>query len=207
VSDTTTDDTTIEIPDDATPRAKERIIALAAERTALRQQLDAVGPKLAEVTTLQAQLSAATETHLKAAADWAAKETAWQTDRALLAAGITDPEAADIIAHAYSRVTPAEGADKPSLATWLQDRAALPKGVQAYLPPATGTTQTTPTPAATTKTEPAKTTPPNANAGAGSAAPLNGPLSAAEISEMMRSPEGIERYKKVRSAHLAGLRA
>jgi hypothetical protein len=205
VSDTTTDDTTNEIPDDATPRAKERIIALAAERTALRQQLDAVGPKLAEVTTLQAQLSAATETHLKAAAEWAAKETAWQTDRALLAAGITDPEAADIIAHAYSRVTPAEGADKPSLATWLQDRAALPKGVQAYLPAPAATT-TTPT-ATTTKTEPAKVAPPNANAGAGSSAPLNGPLSAAEITEMMRTPEGIERYKKVRAAHLSGLRA
>jgi len=205
VSDTTTDDSTNEIPDDATPRAKERIIALAAERTALRQQLDAVGPKLAEVTTLQAQLSAATETHLKAAAEWAAKETAWQTDRALLAAGITDPEAADIIAHAYGRVTPAEGADKPSLATWLQDRAALPKGVQAYLPPAA---TTTPTPTATTtKTEPAKVAPPNANAGAGSSAPLNGPLSAAEITEMMRTPEGIERYKKVRAAHLSGLRA
>ena len=205
MSDTTTDDTTNEIPDDATPRAKERIIALAAERTALRQQLDAVGPKLAEVTTLQAQLSAATETHLKAAAEWAAKETAWQTDRALLAAGITDPEAADIIAHAYSRVTPAEGADKPSLATWLQDRAALPKGVQAYLPAPAATT-TTPT-ATTTKTEPAKVAPPNANAGAGSSAPLNGPLSAAEITEMMRTPEGIERYKKVRAAHLSGLRA
>jgi len=206
VSDTTTDDTTNEIPDDATPRAKERIIALAAERTALRQQLDAVGPKLAEVTTLQAQLSAATETHLKAAADWAAKETAWQTDRALLAAGITDPEASDIIAHAYSRVTPAEGTDKPSLATWLQDRAALPKGVQAYLPaPAAGTA--TPPPTTTKTADPVKTAPPNANAGAGSSAPLNGPLSAAEISEMMRTPEGIERYKKVRSAHLAGLRA
>jgi len=205
VSDTTTDDTTIEIPDDATPRAKERIIALAAERTALRQQLDAVGPKLAEVTTLQAQLSAATETHLKAAAEWSAKEAAWQADRALLAAGITDPEAADIIAHAYSRVTPAEGADKPSLATWLQDRAGLPKGVQAYLP-APSTTTTTPT-ATTAKAEPAKVAPPNANAGAGSSAPLNGPLSAAEITEMMRTPEGIERYKKVRATHLAGLRA
>jgi len=206
VSDTTTDDSTNEIPDDATPRAKERIIALAAERTALRQQLDAVGPKLAEVTTLQAQLSAATEERIRAAAEWSAKEAAWQTDRALLAAGITDPEAADIIAHAYSRVTPAEGADKPSLATWLQDRAALPKGVQAYLPASAAATTTTPT-ATTTKAEPVKTAPPNANAGAGSSAPLNGPLSAAEITEMMRTPEGIERYKKVRAAHLAGLRA
>jgi hypothetical protein len=203
VSDTTTDDTTNEIPDDATPRAKERIIALAAERTALRQQLDAVGPKLAEVTTLQAQLSAATELHLKAAAEWSAKEAAWQTDRALLAAGITDPEASDIIAHAYSRVTVPEGSERPSLSTWLQDRAALPKGVQAYLP-----APTTVSPATTaTKTEPAKTAPPNANAGAGSTAPLNGPLSAAEISEMMRTDEGIERYKLVRKAHLAGLRA
>jgi hypothetical protein len=205
VSDTTTDDTTTEIPDDATPRAKERIIALAAERTALRQQLDAVGPKLAEVTTLQAQLSAATELHLKAAAEWSAKEAAWQTDRALLAAGITDPEASDIIAHAYSRVTVTEGGERPSLATWLQDRAALPKGVQAYLPQAAPTTVPPVMPA--TKTEPAKTAPPNANAGAGTTAPLNGPLTAAEISEMMRTPEGIERYKKVRAAHLAGLRA
>jgi hypothetical protein len=204
VSDTTTDDTTTEIPDDATPRAKERIIALAAERTALRQQLDAVGPKLAEVTTLQAQLSAATELHLKAAAEWSAKEAAWQTDRALLAAGITDPEASDIIAHAYSRVSVPDGSERPSLATWLQDRAALPKGVQAYLPQAAPTTAPPATTA--TKTEPAKTAPPNANAGAGTTAPLNGPLSAAEIQSMMATPEGRARYAQLRTAHLASLR-
>jgi len=202
VSDTTTDDTT-DIPDDATPRARDRIIALAQQAAGLRQQLDAVAPKLAEVTTLQAQLSAATESHLKAAAEWTAKEAAWNTDRALLAAGITDTEASDIIAHAYSRVTVPEGAEKPSLATWLQDRAALPKGVQAYLPAA-------PAVAAAVAITPAaavKAAPPNANAGAASAMPLNGPLSGAEIQEMMRTPEGMARYQRVRAAHLAGLKA
>ena len=198
--DTTTDDTA-DIPDDATPRARDRIIALAQQAAGLRQQLDAVAPKLAEVTTLQAQLSAAAESHLKAAAEWTAKEAAWNTDRALLAAGITDPEAADIIAHAYSRVAAPEGADKPSLATWLQDRAALPKGVQAYLPaPAAAA------PVVAHPTAPVKAAPPNANAGAAPTSPLNGPLSGAEIQEMMRTPEGMARYQKVRAAHLAGLK-
>ena len=202
MSDTTTDDTA-DIPDDATPRARDRIIALAQQAAGLRQQLDAVAPKLAEVTTLQAQLSAATESHLKAAAEWTAKEAAWNTDRALLAAGITDPEASDIIAHAYSRVSAPEGAEKPSLATWLQDRAALPKGVQAYLPVASAAAAA---PVVATPAAPGKAAPPNANAGAAPAMPLNGPLSGAEIQEMMRTPEGMARYQKVRAAHLAGLK-
>lgn len=202
MSDTTTDDTA-DIPDDATPRARDRIIALAQQAAGLRQQLDAVAPKLAEVTTLQAQLSAATESHLKAAAEWTAKEAAWNTDRALLAAGITDPEASDIIAHAYSRVAAPEGAEKPSLATWLQDRAALPKGVQAYLPAASAAAAA---PVVAAPAAPVKAAPPNANAGAASAMPLNGPLSGAEIQEMMRTPEGMARYSKLRAAHLAGLK-
>ena len=203
MSDTTTDDTA-DIPDDATPRARDRIIALAQQAAGLRQQLDAVAPKLAEVTTLQAQLSAATESHLKAAAEWTAKEAAWNTDRALLAAGITDPEASDIIAHAYSRVAAPEGAEKPSLSTWLQDRAALPKGVQAYLPAASAAAATA-APAAA-PVAPVKAAPPNANAGAAPTTPLNGPLSGAEIQEMMRTPEGMARYAKLRAAHLAGLK-
>lgn len=202
MSDTTTDDTA-DIPDDATPRARDRIIALAQQAAGLRQQLDAVAPRLAEVTTLQAQLSAATESHLRAAAEWTAKEAAWVTDRALLAAGITDPEAADIIAHAYSRVAAPEGAERPSLATWLQDRAALPKGVQAYLP-ATAAAAAAPVVAA--PVAPVKAVPPNANAGAAPTTPLNGPLSGAEIQEMMRTPEGMARYAKLRAAHLAGLK-
>lgn len=201
MSDTTTDDTA-DIPDDATPRARDRIIALAQQAAGLRQQLEAVAPKLAEVTTLQAQLSAAAESHLKAAAEWTAKEAAWNTDRALLAAGITDPEAADIIAHAYSRVAAPEGAEKPSLATWLQDRAALPKGVQAYLP----ATAAAAAPVVAAPVAPVKAAPPNANAGAAPTTPLNGPLSGAEIQEMMRTPEGMARYSKLRAAHLAGLK-
>ena len=204
MSDTTTDDTA-DIPDDATPRARDRIIALAQQAAGLRQQLDAVAPKLAEVTTLQAQLSAATESHLKAAAEWTAKEMAWNTDRALLAAGITDPEASDIIAHAYSRVASPEGAEKPSLSTWLQDRAALPKGVQAYLPAASAAAAAA-APVVAAPVAPVKAAPPNANAGAAPTTPLNGPLSGAEIQEMMRSPEGMARYAKLRTAHLAGLK-
>ena len=203
-------DTDPEIPDDATPRARERIVALAAERTALRQQLDAVAPKLAEVTTLQAQLAAATEAQATAAREWTAKETGWQTERALLGAGVTDPEAADFVAHAYSRLTPTTGSEKPTLAAWLADRAALPKGVQAYLPPPSGT----PTPPGTTTTPPAanaadaaKKAAPPANAGATAAPGLSGPRTAAEIQELMRTPEGRAEYAKIRVAHLASLRA
>lgn len=210
---------TDEIPDDATPRARERIVALAAERTALRQQLDAVAPKLAEVTTLQAQLAAATTAATAAATEWAAKETAWQTERALLGAGVTDPEAADLVAHAYSRVAAPASGEKPSLSAWLADRASLPKGVLAYLPAPAATTTAAATAAtttgatgatgATTTTAPGATTAkiPPANAGAAAAPGLSGPRTAAEIQELMRTPEGRAEYARIRVAHLAGLRA
>jgi hypothetical protein len=197
-------DETPDIPDDATPKARDRIIALAQQGAALRAQLAAVAPKLAEVTALQSQLAAATEARLQDAATWAAKEQQWQTDRALVAAGITDPEAADIVAHAYGRVAAPEGGTKPSLPEWLAQRDALPKGVRAYLPDAAVAPPVVAPPVVAPPV--VVNPPPRANAGAGVAAPLNGPMSSTEIQQMMQTPEGRARYQTLRTAHLASLK-
>lgn len=196
-------DTDTDIPDDATPKARDRIIALAAQGASLRAELAAVAPRLAEVATLQAKLDAQAATHTTAAAEWAAKETGWHTDRALLAAGITDPEAADIVAHAYSRLAVIDGVTKPTLPEWLAARDTLPKGVRAYLPDASAAPPVVIPPAVAAAVV---TPPPRANAGAGASPPTNGPMTGAEIQDMMRTPEGRARYQTLRAAHLAGLK-
>ena len=177
MSDTTTTTATeiIDIPEDATPKARDRIVALAAEKAQLRSQLDSLTPQIAAAATLRGELDSLRAQHDAARAKWQAAQTGWTTERAILSAGIVDPEAADIVAHAYSRVpTPAEGA-KPSLSEWLANREALPKGVRAYLPDAGAVAA----PAATSQATTAPALPPtpavNAGASSGTAAPARRP--------------------------------
>lgn len=196
----TSDDPLDNIPD-ATPAAQARIQALAAQARDLRQQLAAVAPKLAEVTTITAERDALRATHEAAIAEWTAKETTWQTERAILGAGITDPEAADFVAHAYGKVTPDAEGKKPALGEWLQNREALPRGVRAYLPEAAATAQTaasTATGAAAIAT--AAKAQPRVNAGATQAAPVNAPFTAAQIAAMTPAE-----YAKNRAAIMASL--
>ena len=201
---TTTPDT--DIPEDATPKARDRIVALAAEKAQLRSQLDSLTPQVAAVATLRGELDTLRAQHDVQRAEWQAAQTGWTTERAILSAGITDPEAADIVAHAYGRVpTPAEGA-KPTLAEWLSNRDALPKGVRAYLPDASGavaapaTTNQTPAPVALPPT-------PSVNAGAssGTAAPAK-TFSPEAIQQMLGTPQGRATYAANRTAILASLK-
>ena len=201
---TTTPDT--DIPEDATPKARDRIVALAAEKAQLRSQLDSLTPQVAAVATLRSELDTMRAQHDVQRAEWQAAQTGWTTERAILSAGIVDPEAADIVAHAYSRVaTPAEGA-KPTLAEWLANRDALPKGVRAYLPDASGavaapaTTGQAPAPGALPPT-------PSVNAGAssGTAAPAK-TFSAESIRQMLGTTQGRAAYAANRTAILASLK-
>ena len=206
MNDTTTITPEIDIPEDATPKARDRIVALSAEKAQLRSQLDGLAPQLAAAATMRSELDTLRAQHDAARAEWQAAQTGWTTERAILSAGITDPEAADIVAHAYGRVpTPAEGA-KPTLAEWLSNRDALPKGVRAYLPDASGavaapaTTNQTPAPVALPPT-------PSVNAGAssGTAAPAK-TFSPEAIQQMLGTPQGRATYAANRTAILASLK-
>ena len=206
MNDTTTTPETLDIPEDATPKARDRIVALSAEKAQLRSQLDGLAPQLAAAATMRSELDAMRAQHDVQRAEWQAAQTGWTTERAILSAGIVDPEAADIVAHAYSRVpTPAEGA-KPTLAEWLANRDALPKGVRAYLPDASGavaapaTTGQAPAPVALPPT-------PSVNAGAssGTAAPAK-TFSPEAIQQMLGTPQGRAAYAANRTAILASLK-
>ena len=204
MNDTTTTPE-IDIPEDATPKARDRIVALSAEKAQLRSQLDGLAPQLAAAATMQSELDTLRAQHDAARAEWQAAQTGWTTERAILSAGITDPEAADIVAHAYSRVAvPAEGA-KPTLAEWLANREALPKGVRAYLPDAGAVAA----PAATGQATPAPAFPPTAkvNAGASSGTPAPAKTFSPEaIQAMLGTPQGRAAYAANRTAILASLK-
>ena len=195
----------IDIPEDATPKARDRIVALSAEKAQLRSQLDGLAPQLAAAATMQSELDALRAQHDAARLEWQAAQTGWTTERAILSAGIVDPEAADIVAHAYSRVaTPAEGA-KPTLAEWLANREALPKGVRAYLPDAGAVAASTATgqaPAPVVISPAAKV---NAGASSGTPAPAK-TFSPEAIQAMLGTPQGRATYAANRAAILASLK-
>lgn len=207
MSDTTTTTATeiIDIPEDATPKARDRIVALAAEKAQLRAQLESLTPQVATAATLRSELDTLRAQHDAARAEWQAAQTGWSTERAILSAGITDPEAADIVAHAYGRVpTPAEGA-KPSLAEWLANREALPKGVRAYLPDAGAVVA--PTAAGQAAAAVALPPAPAVNAGASSGTPAPAKtFSPQAIQAMLGTPQGRATYAANRAAILASLK-
>ena len=188
-----------EIPGDATPRAQERIRALTAERTGLRSQLAAIAPRLAEATTLRAELDALRGQHAAEVSARQAAEVVWQTKHAILAAGITDPEAEDIVAGAYGRVAAPEGGAKPTLSEWLANREALPRGVRAYLSDAAPASAPVAPSTSAGAAAPSPPPPPRPNAGAASA-PTASP--AIKAPHLMTAAE----YAQVRTAHLASLK-
>jgi hypothetical protein len=103
----------------AVTRAKAEAEARAAE---LEARVAELTPASKRVETLAAQL-----------ADYERRAAAWTEERAILAAGISDPDGVDIARHAWSRV-PADQRPEGGLPAWLQSRDSLPRGVQAYMP-------------------------------------------------------------------------
>ena len=205
MSDTTNTTTEIDIPEDATPKARDRIVALSAEKAQLRSQLDSLAPQLAAAATMQSELETLRAQHDAARAEWQAAQTGWTTERAILSAGIVDPEAADIVAHAYGRVpTPAEGS-KPSLSEWLANREALPKGVRAYLPDAGIVAAPAATGQAATSVVISPAAKVNAGASSGTPAPAK-TFSPEAIQAMLGTPQGRATYAANRAAILASLK-
>jgi hypothetical protein len=115
--------------DDTVPKARfEEVIA--ARRAAddrvrdLETQLRDAQAAAARVDALDADVTR-----------YRAMEAGWADERAILAAGITEPEGVETARFAWGRV-PAASRPKGGLGEWLGARDALPKGVQAYLPAA-----------------------------------------------------------------------
>lgn len=128
--------------DDETPDPKDTAFKkrLSEESTKRREALaraDEAERKLAEVEkklattdTLAAQVN-----ELKAG--FAAKEQAWDRERAIFGAGITDPEAVDLVTYLHGKIPEAT---RPPMADWLTgikaDPTTAPKSLQSWLTPA-----------------------------------------------------------------------
>ena len=115
----------------------DRFQSVVAERNNLKtamadleSQLQGAMEKAATVDTL-----ASTIEQMKL--DHAAAAEGWQTDQALMSAGLLDAEGRDVAKYLYGRLT---GDDKPALADWLttmkSDPEAAPKALAPYLSPA-----------------------------------------------------------------------
>jgi len=125
--------------EDAVP--KKRFDEVYAERRDYKKQVDDVNSALDAAKADLAKAAKANEPLKQELDAYKSKEGVWAQERAIISAGITDPEGIDFARVAYGRL-PSEG--RPALGDWLKDSAKLPKAVQAYLP-TTATTATTTT--------------------------------------------------------------
>lgn len=125
----------------------------------------------------------------------------WATERAILAAGITDPEGVDVVRWAYERTNAPEGGERPPLADWLGARDALPRAVQAYLPaPAAGGVTPSPQVAPAVGAPVSRGVGPNPDRGAAVGAPTTPQFTAESVARM--TPE---QWKVSRAAVLGSL--
>lgn len=94
--------------------------------TALETEIADLRKKVATVDTLTSQLDQLTRAH-------AAEKTGWETDRAVLALGFTDPEGLDVAKHLHGRLPEK---DRPPLPDWLKsfqaDPTKAPKALSPY---------------------------------------------------------------------------
>lgn len=126
--------------DEVTAQRRDLSARLEAETnkaTSAASQLAEAAKKAGSVDAVTAQLADLRAAHARDVAGWG-------TERALLEAGITDPEGRAIAQHLYGRL-PEEG--RPELSAWLgahrADPTKAPKGLVPYLPSAGGGGTTT----------------------------------------------------------------
>lgn len=119
------------------PVPYDRFQAVVQDRNALQgrivdleRQIQGLTEKGATADTLAAQLR-------EAQTKFESERSAWGTERAIIGAGITDPEGVEFARLAYERMKPGEDGKKPSITDWLGQRDALPKAIRAYLPDGT----------------------------------------------------------------------
>lgn len=101
-------------------------------------KIDALEGQLAESTARLGTVDALTGRVKELETTLESERGQWGTERSLMEAGLLDPEARDLALFYYGR-QPEDG--RPALGDWLkaakEDPAKAPKGLQAYLQPAT----------------------------------------------------------------------
>jgi hypothetical protein len=124
--------------DDKIPAGvQERISKLTAARREAEARASQLEERIAELAPAAKKL----ETLSTQLAEYQRREQAWTEERTILSSGISDPDGVDFARHAWSRL-PDDKRPAGGIAEWLTQRDALPKAVQAYLPPAAaGSTQ------------------------------------------------------------------
>lgn len=115
----------------------DRLAKQVARTRALQEQLAEMQTTLTERDTeldaLRQQAKAWESTHAELDS-YKAKEATWSMERAIMSAGITDPEGVDFARIAYERL-PEDGRPEGGVSAWLADADSLPRGVAAYLAP------------------------------------------------------------------------
>ena len=118
--------------DDKIPAGvQERISKLTAARREAEARASQLEERIAELAPAAKRL----ETLSTQLAEYQRREQAWTEERTILSSGISDPDGVDFARHAWSRL-PDDKRPAGGIAEWLAQRDALPKAVQAYLPPA-----------------------------------------------------------------------
>ena len=160
--------------------------ALATEIETLRGEVQSVTERAATADTLAAQIQAIKDAHQ-------AEQAAWGEERALLGAGITDAEDADLVRHYYGKA-PAEG--KPAtiadyLAGLRAEGAVVPRGLAHVFAPKVdaGASAGAGAGAGVPPVVPGKP-PPKPSVGAGSSA-TPGTFTTAQLADVRRQAQGI----------------
>jgi len=123
---------------------KDRLDTVAEQRRAAVEASEAMSAQVAEMT---GQLKAATEAGATAAVlqgeveRLKGLEQSWGTEKGILSAGL-EPAGLSIVRMLWDSMAEADRPD--TVASWLSDRAALPKAVSVYLPTEGGPAATAP---------------------------------------------------------------
>lgn len=116
-------------------RAALRIQRLAQQKKELAAARD---DALAKVADLEKKLATSEKSVNEVAKlqgeldEFKSRESTWEQERAIMAAGISDAEGLEFTRSAWSRL--GDEAKAAGLEAWLSDTEKLPRGVQAYLP-------------------------------------------------------------------------
>lgn len=177
----------------------ERFQQAAAGR---REALSRVAELEDQVKALQSKAGTA-ETLAASLRDMEAKyqtvQAEWQTERALYAAGLTDPDGIEVARMFYAKIDPDK---RPPLPDWIRgikaDPSTAPRALAAYLG------QAEPVAAPAPAAEPSRPAPPNANRGAvASSAAASATAQGFDAAAIRRLSEEARRtgdYSKLREA-------
>lgn len=119
---------------------KIRLHKIATQRDAAREEVAALKARLSEMEASHAEALAERDQQIESLtplqdqlAELQRAQATWTAERAIVSAGITDPEGIEFARMAFERI-PEDERPKDGLAAWLAEdnRANLPRAVTAY---------------------------------------------------------------------------